>query len=386
MAVYEVETADGSVYEVETEDTPQPKPLLRRIGEGLAKSEALPIAGGVIGGVAGLPTAPFTMGLGPVATATAGGAAGESYRQLLSRAMGLPAPETSLEAAKQIGIEGGIQGASEVAGMGLGAAARPVLRPLGRGLAKVGEAVTRVPKERFMQLAADPLSLFAKSAKKAGEEYGEATIKAGVAKPETFGTLLKEATDTEGSLAKKAIKSFEEKLAQGTQTPADIFEAKQASSYLIEHTPGKERIRLGKLTRLKEGLDTMLQQASPEAKAAQAQYARSKTGEAFRTIFPEIGGDKYAASRLMYLPAFAAIAGGATGGRQGASGGAIGTGLAQSPAIAGGLTALGAGAGKLATSPLGSRAIVNPIVNYIVKGLLDRKAKRESDQSSSIGK
>jgi hypothetical protein len=53
-----------------------------------------------------------------------GGATGEALRQLVNRARGAEAPATPLAAAKAIGTEGAVQGATEVAGAGLGGVAK----------------------------------------------------------------------------------------------------------------------------------------------------------------------------------------------------------------------------------------------------------------------
>lgn len=87
---------------------------------------ALPAIGGAVGGiVGGIGGAVGGVGVGGVpgaiGGAALGGAAGESAKQLINRATGAQAPATSMEAAKDIGVQGGIQGASEAAGAGLAA-------------------------------------------------------------------------------------------------------------------------------------------------------------------------------------------------------------------------------------------------------------------------
>ncbi len=83
----------------------------------------LPVAGGVVGGIAGGVSGAAAGGIGAipgaVGGAALGGASGESMRQLANRALGKAAPNTSLEAAKQIGAQAAIQGGSELVGAGL---------------------------------------------------------------------------------------------------------------------------------------------------------------------------------------------------------------------------------------------------------------------------
>ncbi len=89
-------------------------------------------AGGVIGGAGG--TA-FGMGVGGVpgaiGGAALGGAAGESARQLIQHVTGAPeAPQSTRQAASQIGTQAAIQGGSEL----LGQAATPIIKNVGAAL------------------------------------------------------------------------------------------------------------------------------------------------------------------------------------------------------------------------------------------------------------
>lgn len=80
--------------------------------------QALPQLGGTVGGfaggAAGAPGGPLGIGAGAVAGAGIGGMAGEAGKQLLSRALGFEAPQTSEEAARRIGTQGTIQSLLEV--------------------------------------------------------------------------------------------------------------------------------------------------------------------------------------------------------------------------------------------------------------------------------
>jgi hypothetical protein len=80
-------------------------------------TKLLPAASATLGGMIGT----FAGGpIGSVAGATLGGSGGEAAKQLIRRAEGLEAPQTSLEAARQIGVEGAIQGGIQGATEGLG--------------------------------------------------------------------------------------------------------------------------------------------------------------------------------------------------------------------------------------------------------------------------
>jgi hypothetical protein len=85
--------------------------------------DLLPAAGGLVGGVVGgLGGTVLGMGVGgvpgSVGGAALGGAGGEAAKQLINRARGDQAPATATQAAADIGIQGGIQGAGELVGLG----------------------------------------------------------------------------------------------------------------------------------------------------------------------------------------------------------------------------------------------------------------------------
>lgn len=84
-------------------------------------ADALPAIGGTVGGVIGGlggTVAGFGVGgvPGAIGGAALGGGAGEAARQLMNRWRGVSSPATPLEAAKDIAVEGGTQGAMEAAG------------------------------------------------------------------------------------------------------------------------------------------------------------------------------------------------------------------------------------------------------------------------------
>ena len=97
------------------------KGLIRKAAEAFVGSPIAPIAGGIFGGLAGAPT-----GVGAIGTAAAGAAGGEAFRQLAARSLGMDAPQTPFEAAKEIGV----QGAAAAAGEGVGQVAMKVAAPL----------------------------------------------------------------------------------------------------------------------------------------------------------------------------------------------------------------------------------------------------------------
>lgn len=112
--------------------------------------------GGVVGGIGGTVAGVGVGGVpGAIGGAAVGGAAGEAAKQLINRARGAQAPATPLEAAKDIGVQGAVQGAAETVGQGLGAgmlkaapwvmqsALKPGIKAIARSM-RNGEAVPRV--------------------------------------------------------------------------------------------------------------------------------------------------------------------------------------------------------------------------------------------------
>ncbi len=75
----------------------------------------LPAAGGAFGGLVGAPAGP----VGSVTMAGVGGATGEALKQLSNRVIGRPAPTSAGQAAQDIALQGGTQGAAEGAGLAI---------------------------------------------------------------------------------------------------------------------------------------------------------------------------------------------------------------------------------------------------------------------------
>lgn len=88
------------------------KSLPRRALEAVVDSPAIPAIAGIGAGLASLPLT----GPGAIAVGGLAGAGAEGYRQIAARALGLPTPQTSGEAATKIGKEGAIQAFNEAGG------------------------------------------------------------------------------------------------------------------------------------------------------------------------------------------------------------------------------------------------------------------------------
>lgn len=123
-----------------TIDKPQKPSLLDRLGEYMKQGSYLPTAGAVVGGVAGSELGPGAMG-----TAALGASGGEAIRQLIARAQGKPSPQTSLEAAKGIGMQGALGAAGEGGGQILGKLGKMAFK----GLPNVAQAFSGSPARNF---------------------------------------------------------------------------------------------------------------------------------------------------------------------------------------------------------------------------------------------
>lgn len=116
--------SDEGLMLLKGNSTPQ-KPSLLKKGAILG-AKSLPIVGGITGGILASPGVVTTAG-----GAALGAAGGEALKQLSLRALGEPVPETSLEAAKEIGKAGAIEGGMSALGVG-------ALKPI----SKLGKLVT----------------------------------------------------------------------------------------------------------------------------------------------------------------------------------------------------------------------------------------------------
>lgn len=147
-----------------------------------AVSEGLPGAlattGAILGGTAGSSVGPGGTFGGGVSGAMLGGMAGNAGKQLIQRWLGIPSPQTSTEAANQIGKEGAIQGAIQAPAEGLPFLAGPLQRAAAsqyeRALApttKINKAITQDITPELIQRG--QFGSLEGLEKKAGQKIGE---------------------------------------------------------------------------------------------------------------------------------------------------------------------------------------------------------------------
>lgn len=140
----------------------KPAPMPSDAGIERGALSLLPAAGGIAGSlIGGTGGTVFGMGVGAVPGAIAGSAlgagGGEALRQLLSRALGLPAPTTSGDAAKDIGVQSAVSGASEAGAQALPLAAAPLRRWAEEQYAQFLYPTKRTTKELTERIVSDLL-------------------------------------------------------------------------------------------------------------------------------------------------------------------------------------------------------------------------------------
>lgn len=320
------------------------------------QSSALPVMGGILGGSLGAIGGPA----GAVGGATLGGAAGESYRQLGARAMGLPVPETATEAAQDIGTEGLTQGAGELIG-------GPVLRGAGKLVGKVPgvqtaasgikkaagdlfQIVTKMKPKDAETLFQNPKAILPSEWADAQKAWREAAAKEGIPiddlDPRMIDVLKKDAKDV-------VYKTFDRLEAGENVTAAEAQLAKEALN--IGMMPAAKNERNGKLIKILEGIKEKfierIGKESPELAAANKKYAIAASGKKFRSAFPRNTNDSPAYFRSTIFPSLIGAGAGASYGNDpiertvyGVGGGLLSAGLASPFAI--GATIAGAGAAR----------------------------------------
>lgn len=145
MSDDDINTAASKLYQDANKTHPPPAKEHSWVSTAL---DWLPAAGGAIGGlIGGVGGTVGGVGVGGVpgaiGGAAVGGAGGEALKQLGHRLLGESAPATPMQAAKDIALSGGVQGASEAIGAGVGAAMKPAAAKLMNSAVKPAYAMVR---------------------------------------------------------------------------------------------------------------------------------------------------------------------------------------------------------------------------------------------------
>lgn len=336
----------------------EPKGMLRRAAEAVVDSRALPIAGSIAGGILAAPSGPAA-----IAAAGLGGAAGEAWRQVGARALGMDAPETSTDAAKDISISGAAQAAGEATGA-------YVLAPLAKGagalLKKPAGAlfqlVTKIAPKDAATLFSNPKAILPGEMAKAQKAWRSVAEAAGLpvddVSPAIINALKKDARST-------VFEAFEKMAAGDAVTAAEAQTAKQALDIALMPAAKTERNKplVALYSKMRQSFVDRIGKESPELAKANKEYAVAKAGSRFQSLLPrnQDGSPAYFRSTLPALlglgagnPAMAAAAM-----------------AASSPLAIGGMIAAAGAANPL--MPIGRRTMTAALAELAARELRGRR-------------
>lgn len=263
------------------------KSFVRRGAEAVVKSPALPIAGAVGFGIAGIPSGPGALGMSAL-----GGGFGEATRQMAARGLGIDAPKTSFEAAKMVGKEALLSLAAEGTGQilfrGGAFALRPVLKKVGPKAIDFLSASTGVPKFAFQKIINKP-SLLLKSTKSRIESSGakigqiiDDLISKEMTPDQAAVSLVERAFQTSGK-SRNIAKDAALKIARGEAVEKnEVALANRAINRVISNTPDAEGKAL--LAAQKNIFRDFLADRIPELAKENARFSELKAGAAFRNL------------------------------------------------------------------------------------------------------
>lgn len=359
-----------SVKQTAPEDISIGKKIYRSVGK------FLPSAGGVVGGIIG--GAGGTVGglgvggvPGAIGGAGLGSATGEAARQLFARSVGEEAPPTSMEALKNIGVEGAYGVAGEAVGPVAGKIAKPILKPMGKGAARVIEAVTGMRQPDIISASKRGVrSYFDPSIGKAEKIFESAIKKSGGKITPTMEQIY----DPQLSQARKLAISAGNKLLKNKEVNAgELLRAKQATDRVIAATPLQDRQARKLLFEQRNVFDAALSGKSGELKKASDIYRKSIVRSKLLSPFRLTKSGQLSAT----APLIATSIGSAVGVGDQAPEKGLRTGLAvlgaTSPAVWGAGITAGSDIARALTSPIGRRAIGQSMI----RSLLKKQRKKE---------
>jgi len=300
MAVYQIETDDGAVYEIETEEQGQQPP-----SPGIAQQAIGSIPGiGMMGrGAQAIQQAAqvpqqIQQALGP--GAMVGGISqmvaaqnldenlqrgGEEAATGLARA-GVPPPVaasigTAIQMAPDIAMSAvGLPQARLAKGIDL---VKPLEKPLAKTAGAMGRIASGVREEAGERLFRDPAALF-KSAKKAGEKLGAVRSQYGIETDVPLDELL----GAPKSKATQNIISTFEKIEKGKNVSlTNLVKARNSFNFILGKTRDRnsQRMLLNNKRIIENEILKKGAAGGAEAKAAR-EFSRAMTGSEFRKPFP----------------------------------------------------------------------------------------------------
>jgi hypothetical protein len=326
---YQIETEDGSVYEIETDDTPSaaapqqsmmdrfaqsaqnlvnkvPQGVKTALSAGAAGLEAVggnpiplaqqvmqhrsqlaqeaPAVGGVAGGL-----------VGGVPGAFLGGAAGAGLKQINNLVDNNAIQPSSGAAALNMAKEGAGQALAQGIGQfAIGPAINAVgkgLNTLGKGAAKVMSKASGVPEESFAYLTNNPSKVLPESMGGApSKETAQAVFKQGLTDSGVPLTKTVDEIKKASSGTYKTLKAIEEAGAKGempSATPQELLRARQWLDDAIETTKRSGAYdTMSAWLQQKQMVQSLLDNSAPELQKASKVYAQYKRVAPFSNALP----------------------------------------------------------------------------------------------------
>jgi hypothetical protein len=368
--------ADTTFEAAAPANAPESSPGVGGTGKILGQA-ALNTVGGMIPGVSTIQAAvkdPVGVGMiGGGAVGGPGGAilgsmAGDAAQQIGRRLVGNPnVPQTSGEAAKQIGITGAAAALGEVVGPAVGL----VKKPIGKGFGKVAEFFSNAPAHNVASVVEKPTTFLPswlggpKPLKAAQSALNEAEVKAGLipAVDEAAAGLAKLKGQRNPLQAESKAREYVDRIIKGEElTNPEKFEAYANINDHLKKASRKEWV----LVEARNALQEDLKKLSPEYAKALADAAPAYVRKAVTNILPRTNTGKVSLGRSTFATALGAGAGMFSGDKS--KGGLAGLAL-SSPALYGS-TAMGMGA-------MGA-ALVNPYTRRLaLSAILAAQKKRK---------
>lgn len=220
--------------------------------------------GGAAGAVLGAPA-------GPVGSAAAGvGLAAAMYppakraAEAIDRMRGITPPEQNIprDVTEGLAVEA------------TGAALKPVMRMVGRGLSRAGETLSGAKQDILNQAYRQGYKTYgAPSMERASQMYGEALGPEGRA---ALKSTAGEVYSSQAGLSRRIGRKAAEKIDEGIgMSPIEALKARRATDRVISSTPLKDKEALGGLYEYRGKFDKVLSEGAPEIKGASNLYRQA---------------------------------------------------------------------------------------------------------------
>jgi hypothetical protein len=274
---------------------------------------------------------------------------GKAAADLLDRGLGRKPmlqnfPQAALETGKDISSGVG----AEMIGQGIGKATKPILGAIGKAGTTMGEWATGIPARDFQSVAKNPGSILPGTMAKAGTQFETAMQNAGIS-----SELTPEAIDRIRKPGEFAFDTFNKLKTTGSITPQEALHARQSIDAIYPIPNKKNGAYIRTLDQIRQTMQDVIANTSPEIKQASTDYSIAKSGSKFQNILPQTNSGKPS-----YFRSGAILAGIAAGHPMA---------LLGSPVVAGAVTAgaglINKGAETVAKNPSLQRTFGNLILS-----------------------